>query len=240
MIAGEEGILIKYLYLILMKNQLGNAKQCKNLIKKGHVFIHEQCIYDPYYLIKKEDKIYVDGNSIKAHPFQYFMMNKPQGYICASYDKENPYLLQLMKEKDCYCVGRLDKDTTGFVLLTNDASLSKKLLLPQNHVEKVYQVKTKYPIFKNYKTLFEQGIIIDKTYLCQPAKLEMIDSYQCHVTLHEGKYHQVKKMFMSLSNEVVSLKRISFAGILLDESLQPGEYRHLNEEEMTILEKCLR
>ncbi len=119
-------------------------------------------------------------------------------------------------------VGRLDKDTTGFVLLTNDASLSKKLLLPQNHVEKVYQVKTKYPIFKNYKTLFEQGIIIDKTYLCQPAKLEMIDSYQCHVTLHEGKYHQVKKMFMSLSNEVVSLKRISFAGILLDESLQPG------------------
>ena len=160
MIAGEEEIPIKkYLYLILMKNQLGNVKECKTLIKKGYVMINAQCVKDPHYLVCKEDKIRVQGKVIEAMPFVYYMINKPVGYICAAHDQKYPCLLELIDRDDCYCVGRLDKDTTGFVLLTNDKSLSKKLLLPHNHVEKTYEVQTKLPIKENYVEAFQKGII---------------------------------------------------------------------------------
>ena len=240
MIAGEEEIPIKkYLYLILMKNQLGNVKECKTLIKKGYVMINDQCVKDPHYLVCKEDKIRVQGKVIEAMPFVYYMINKPAGYICAAHDQKYPCLLELIDRDDCYCVGRLDKDTTGFVLLTNDKSLSKNLLLPQNHVEKTYEVQTKLPITENYVEAFQKGMMIDRTYQCLPAELEIKDDYHCLVTICEGRYHQIKKMFLSMSNEVVSLKRIAFAHIVLDEQLKYGQYRQLNEDEMKLLQNAL-
>ena len=147
--------------------------------------------------------------------------------------------IQLIDRDDCYCVGRLDKDTTGFVLLTNDKSLSKKLLLPHNHVEKTYEVQTKLPITENYVEAFQKGMMIDRTYQCLPAELEIKDDYHCLVTICEGRYHQIKKMFLSMSNEVVSLKRIAFAHIVLDEQLKYGQYRQLNEDEMKLLQNAL-
>lgn len=241
MIVGEEEILIKkYLYIVLMKNQLGNAKECKNLIRKGYVQINGKCVKDFHYLVQKDDHIDVDGQEINAMPFVYLMINKPSGYLCASHDAYAPCILDLIDYKDCHCVGRLDKDTTGFVLLTNDKSLSKRLLLPENHVEKIYEVQTKYPITQDHIREFQKGVIIDKNVKCLPSHLEIIDDYHCIVTLKEGKYHQIKKMFLSLSNQVVTLKRIAFANITLDQELQYGQYRLLTEHEMNILQQALR
>ena len=122
------------------------------------------------------------------------------------------------------------------MILTNDKSL-KKLLLPQNHVEKTYLVETKERLNKEDQEAFKRGIIIDKSIQCLPAKLEIIDDYHGYVTIEEGKYHQIKKMFLSLKNEVVSLKRISFDEILLDENLSEGMSRPLNKEERNKLIK---
>lgn len=231
MIVGEEEIHIKPLYSILMKNNLGNIKECKTLIKHHHVTVNGRIIDNSNYIVNESDEIKVLGKLINSQPFVYYMMNKPEGYVCANKDQSYPCVTDLIERDDCICVGRLDKDTTGFLLLTNDKSLVKILLLPQNHRPKTYLVTTRYPIDESYRLRFQKGIIIDKNICCLPAQLEIIDSYHCYVTLNEGKYHQIKKMFLSCQNEVVMLKRIAFAGVILDETLDAGEYRQLSQEE---------
>lgn len=230
-IVGEEEILIKPLYLVLMKNQIGNIKQCKTLIRHQQVYVNNQIMDNVDYLVQPNDTIEIDHHIINTQPFVYIMMNKPKGYICANHDMNHPCVLDLIEHKDCFCLGRLDKDTTGLLLLSNDSSLSKKLLMPKHHVEKTYLVTTKYMIQSSLKKCFSEGIIIDQNIRCLPAVLEIIDDYHCFVTLHEGKYHQIKKMFLSCRNEVFALKRISFAGIHLDDQLKEGQYRYLNDEE---------
>lgn len=158
------------------------------------------------------------------------MLNKPKGYICANYDKKEKCVVDLIDEKDCYCLGRLDKDTTGLLILTNDKSL-KKLLLPQNHIQKTYFVETLNLLNSENIQQFQQGIIIDKNKQCLPAKLEIIDDYHCLVTIEEGKYHQIKKMFLSINNKVISLKRISFGPLFLDKQLKEGQLRRLTNDE---------
>ena len=164
------------------------------------------------------------------------MLNKPQGYLCANKDEKEKCVVDLIDYPDCFCLGRLDRDTTGLLILTNDKSL-KKLLLPQNHVKKTYLVETKERLKKEDQEAFKRGIIIDQKIQCLPAKLEIIDDFHGYVTIEEGKYHQIKKMFLSLKNEVVSLKRISFDEILLDENLSEGMSRPLNKEERNKLIK---
>lgn len=237
-IVGEEEILIKPLYLILMKNRLGNVKECKTLIKHGRVKVDGKIIRDIKYPIENES-IQVNDQWIDNQPFVYYMMNKPRGYICANKDQHYPCLIDLIHRDDCFCVGRLDLDTTGFVLITNDSSLSHQLLLPQKHVEKTYLVETCFPLKQDYEQRFQEGIIIDSSFQCLPSRYQYIDDYHCYVTLFEGKYHQVKKMFLSCKNQVKSLKRISFANILLDEDLKLGEYRNLYQNEFQILKEVL-
>ena len=151
-------------------------------------------------------------------------------------DEKEKCVVDLIDYPDCFCLGRLDRDTTGLLILTNDKSL-KKLLLPQNHVKKTYLVETKERLKKEDQEAFKRGIIIDQKIQCLPAKLEIIDDFHGEVTIEEGKYHQIKKMFLSLKNEVVSLKRISFDEILLDENLLEGMSRPLNKEERNKLIK---
>ena len=155
----------------------------------------------------------------------------------ANQDIKEKCVIDLIDNKECYCLGRLDKDTTGLLVITNDPTLSKKLLLPQNHIEKKYLVKTKEILNNNLIELFKNGIIIDQDIKCLPAKLEIIDNHHCFVTISEGKYHQIKKMFLSCNNQVISLKRIAFAGIKLDEDLNYGEYRSLTDKELKLLVK---
>lgn len=218
-----------------MKNNLGNVKKCKTLIKHGLIKVNDNIIKDVNYLVNKDDNITYDNTILKAQPFSYYMMNKPIGYICANKDIKEKCVIDLIDNKDCYCLGRLDKDTTGLLIITDDPTLSKKLLLPQNHVEKKYLVKTKKSLDKKLVTLFKAGIIIDGKTKCLPCKLEIVDDYHCYVTINEGKYHQIKKMFLSCNNQVVSLKRIEFAQIKLDESLDYGEYRNLTDLELELL-----
>ena len=221
---------MKDLYYVLMYNHLGNVKQCKTFIKHGKIMVNHKIIYDPLYKVKDDDCIMFENKKLEAQPFLYYMLNKPKGYICANYDKKEKCVVDLIDEKDCYCLGRLDKDTTGLLILTNDKSL-KKLLLPQNHIQKTYFVETLNLLNSENIQQFQQGIIIDKNKQCLPAKLEIIDDYHCLVTIEEGKYHQIKKMFLSINNKVISLKRISFGPLFLDKQLKEGQLRRLTNDE---------
>ena len=208
MIAGEEEIPIKkYLYLILMKNQLGNVKECKSLIKKGYVMINHQCVKDPHYLVCKEDKIRVQGKVIEAMPFVYYMINKPAGCICAAHDQKYPCLLELIDRDDCYCVGRLDKDTTGLMIITNDGQFAHNILAPNKHVKKVYEVKIDIPVSSIMKEGFEKGIKLNDG-VCKPAILNIKEKYTAEVILSEGRYHQIKRMFGCYGAKVIELNHL--------------------------------
>lgn len=220
-----------------MKNKLGNAKECRTLIKHGLIKVNDTVIKDYKYLVKIDDIITYKEIQLNAQPFSYYMMNKPAGYICANKDIKEKCVIDLIDNKDCYCLGRLDKDTTGLLIITDDPTLSKKLLLPQNHVQKKYLVSTKYELTDDLVRCFNQGVIIDKKIKCLPADIEIIDRYHCYVTISEGKYRQIKKMFLSCENKVESLKRIEFGQIKLDLTLDFGQYRSLTNEELILLIK---
>lgn len=235
MIVGEEEILIKNLYYVLMKAHCGNVRECRTLIKHHHVYVNDCLVDDPSYQVCKNDCIKVNHDYIEW-PFVYYMLNKPKGYLSATYDKNEHYVLEFIDRNDCFCLGRLDKDTTGLLILTNDSSF-QSLLLPKNHIDKTYLVEVDYCLDKSLIDLFKKGILIDKNYLCHPAFIEMIDDYHCYITMNEGKYHQVKKMFLSCGYNVLNLKRVSFGNVMLDETLKEGEYRLLKDEEFQKLEK---
>lgn len=232
-IVGEGVILIKELYYVLMKAHIGNVKQCKTLIKHQCVQVNGVYVQEVKLLVCMYDVIEVYQKKIEW-PFVYYMLNKPQGYLSASYDKNEHYVLELFDKSDCFCLGRLDKDTTGLLIVTNDASL-KSLLLPQNHIEKTYEVDVDKDLEDDLVEKFLKGIIIDKKITCLPAKLEIIEERHCLVTVCEGKYHQVKKMFLSCGYIVKALKRVSFGDLSLDISLKEGEYRELSFHEINQL-----
>ncbi|MFM1536472.1 16S rRNA pseudouridine(516) synthase, partial [Helcococcus ovis] len=169
----------------------------------------------------------------------YLMMNKPQGYISATKDY-NDTVLDLLDEKfqnkDIFPVGRLDKDTEGLLILTNDGKLAHELLSPKKKVDKKYYAKVDNILSEEDIDKFKDGIYLEKEqYLTMPAKLEIISNYECYVYIKEGKYHQVKRMLKSCGKEVLYLKRISMGNINLDETLDLGQYRELTEKEIEIL-----
>lgn len=226
---------MKDLYYVLMKNNLGNASTCRKLIKQGKITVNGVVMTDHKYQVKIDDQIVYQQTILKAQPFTYIMLNKPKGYICANRDVKYPCVIDLIANKQCYCLGRLDKNTTGLLVLTDDHSLSKKLLLPSNHITKKYLVGTQKKITNDLKEVFLQGIIIDRNIKCLPADFEMIDDFHCCLSISEGKYHQIKKMFKSLDNEVISLKRIEFGALKLDKQLVEGEFRDLTNQEILSL-----
>lgn len=226
---------MKDLYYVLMKNNLGNASTCRKLIKQGEIMVNGVVMTDHKYPVKFNDQIVYQQTILKAQPFTYIMLNKPKGYICANHDIKYPCVIDLIANKQCYCLGRLDKNTTGLLVLTDDPSLSKKLLLPSNHITKKYLVETQKKITNDLKEVFLQGIIIDRNIKCLPADFEMIDDFHCYLSISEGKYHQIKKMFKSLDNEVISLKRIEFGALKLDKQLVEGEFRDLTNQEILSL-----
>ena len=235
MTAGEGEIIIKPLYLVLMKNNLGNVKACKTLIKHKCIRVNDCVIEDPNCPIYGDEVIVYNHKQISSQPFTYIMLNKPSGYVSANHDNQYPCVIDLIDNKECYCLGRLDIDTTGLLILTDDKSLSKKLLLPQNHVDKTYLVEVDHLLDESLKDIFFEGIVIDFDVKTKSARYEIVDNTHCLLTIAEGKYHQVKKMFLSCGYKVVSLKRISFGNIVLDDTLKEGQYRFLTKDEI----KCL-
>lgn len=222
----------------LSNNGFGSRKDVKILIKKQNVYVNNVLIkqadfsFDP-----TKDIVKINDKEIEYKEFYYFLLNKPKGYISATEDYKQNTVLDLLPEfshLDLFPVGRLDKDTTGTLLITNDGQLAHALLSPKKHVDKVYIATLDKDIPPSIIKDFENGIILDNE-LTLPAKLEILEKNIAKVTLHQGKYHQVKRMFSHFGLEVIELHREKFAFLNVD-NLPLGEYRELTlEEEKEIL-----
>lgn len=230
---------------ILSNMGYGSRKDVQKIIKEGRVKVNDHIITkkdfkaDPY-----EDIITVDGNEVMYREYIYIMMNKPQGVVSSTNDPINKTVLDIIDERylifNPFPVGRLDKDTEGLLLLTNDGKLAHEILSPKKGVEKTYYVEIYGVVEKKHKECFKQGIILDDGYKTLPAELEILESNiysKAKISIKEGKYHQIKRMFEAINMEVVYLKRISMGLLKLDETLNPGEYRELTEEEIRILKE---
>ena len=187
------------------------------------------------------------GRKIQGYEHTYLMLHKPNGVVTASKDKKLPTVMDLLPQHlqsaQLYAIGRLDRDTTGLLLLTDNGPLGFQLLHPQYHVDKTYQVEVNGPLTPNHIQEFKNGIsFIDGT-VCKPALLEILASSPNHsratITISEGKFHQVKKMFLSVGVKVTALKRVQFGDFLLDPDLAEGQYRPLNQEELKNIKNYL-
>ena len=193
---------------------------------------------------EERDEIRFDGQVLEYEEFVYYMMNKPQGIISATEDPKHRTVLDLLddlaRSKAVFPVGRLDIDTHGLLLLTNDGQLAHALLSPKRHVDKTYQAQVKGIMTQGDVETFAEGIPL-KDFTCQPAKLELVsidkekNQSQVRVTIAEGKFHQVKRMVGYCGKEVVDLQRLTMGTLVLDENLQRGEWRRLTKEELEIL-----
>ena len=218
---------------------LGTRTEVKQLLKKGLVEVNEKKIKTPKSQIDPEtDKVVVDGEEISYVDNVYMMLNKPKGYISATHDESNRTVIDLIPEYqhlNIFPVGRLDKDTEGLLLITNDGQFSHDLMSPSKHVSKTYEVTSKKPVTKVDIDAFKKGIILSDGPV-KPAQLTRINETISHVTIYEGKYHQVKRMFHAIENEVLELKRLKIANLALDENLKSGEYKLLSDKELKLLQ----
>lgn len=220
----------------------GSRKEVKNYIRKGCVLVNGEIITDDDYKVDEEvDEVIVFNEAVSYQKNIYLLLNKPKGYVSATYDFKNKTVLDLVSEYQNYQlfpVGRLDIDTTGLLLLTNDGQLSHNLLSPKHHVSKKYYVEFIGDFKDEYFTLFKEGLILDDGYKTLGSEVTLINKNQAYIIIYEGKYHQVKRMFQALNMEVISLKRVAFGPLLLDNNLREGEYRLLTNDEVTMLKKC--
>lgn len=218
---------------------VGTRSQVKEAIKKGQVTVNGSVVKQAEQKVKEEkDEICVCGKPVLYRSFFYYMLNKPAGVVSATTDAKEKTVLDLLKDapgKDLFPVGRLDKDTEGLLLITNDGVLSHNLLSPKKHVEKRYYVETLDCVSDDMIAWLKQGVDIGEKKLTLPAKVESVDSHHIMLTITEGKFHQVKRMLKAVGNEVVYLKRLSMGNIQLDETLPLGHFRSLTEEEIRIL-----
>lgn len=218
---------------------IGSRSQVKDIIKKGKININGIVVKDSNLKVDScKDEIYYEGNPIVYAEFEYYMLNKPAGVISASNDKKQKTVIDLIETKkrdDLFPVGRLDKDTEGLLLISNDGELSHNLLSPKKHVDKTYYVELDLPLSDEKAKEICEGVYIEKDVKSLPAKLERIDERKVYLTIHEGKFHQVKKMFHAVGCEVTYLKRMTFGALKLDENLGLGEYRPLTIEEINAL-----
>ncbi|SHE98268.1 16S rRNA pseudouridine516 synthase [Caldanaerobius fijiensis DSM 17918] len=233
---------------ILSNSGIGTRKEVKALIKQGNVMVNDTVVDDPgVHVDPSVDAIYVNGIKLVYRKYIYLMHNKKMGYITATEDDRERTVLDLLPEEyrhfKVFPVGRLDKDSEGLLLLTNDGDLAHRLLSPNKKVEKKYYVRVAGGLGDNEVEKFRKGIKLDDGYVTLPAELEILkrgDISEAYVTIVEGKFHQVKRMFLALSKKVEYLKRVSMGPLLLDENLKPGHFRELTEEEIFKLKSAVK
>lgn len=217
---------------ILSESNIMTRSESREAAKKGRISVNGAIVRSSDMKIDDGDMIAVDGKVVERRKYFYFMMNKPAGYVCATEDK-GPTVLDLLLPEDrargLFPAGRLDKDTVGFVLITNDGKLAHELLSPKKHVKKVYFFRLASPLSEHDADRLRSGVPMDGE-TTKPAEIEFSGS-EGTVGLTEGKFHQIKRMFGFVGNNVIYLKRISFGGLELDASLSEGKYRMLTEEE---------
>ena len=214
--------------------------EAKKIIKKG-ILINDILVKSPDYKIDEiNDQVIVNGNRLFYQKYIYIMMNKPQNVISATEDAINKTVVDLLEEKDriykVFPVGRLDKDTEGLMLLTNDGELAHKLISPKKDVEKKYYVEVSGELKEEHLELVKDGLVIDEGYKCKSAQLEILESSKvksiANIYITEGKFHQVKRMMKALGTTVTYLKRLSIGTLELDKNLKLGEYRYLTDKEI--------
>ncbi len=221
---------------------IGTRQEVKKYIRQGRVKINEDIIKKPEYKIREdEDKVAFDGAPVAYETFEYYMLNKPAGVISATEDKRDKTVLDFIKEKkrkDLFPVGRLDKDTEGLLLITNDGALAHRLLSPKKHVDKCYYAEISGGVTEDDVRVFKERINIgtqEEPEWTMPAELKILEKgtvSRIRLTIREGKFHQVKRMFLAVGKEVVYLKRERMGALVLDEELAPGEYRKLTDSEL--------
>ena len=226
---------------LLASTGLWSRKEVKELVRRGRVQVNGAVLdrvedkADP-----DQDEIRVDGEVVDCSPYVYIMMNKPEGLLSATTDKKQKTVLDLLPEhlrrRGLFPVGRLDKDTVGFILLTDDGPMGHELLSPKKHVDKVYYARVEGRIDETDVAALAQGLVLEDGLHCLPADLAPVgDASECRITLREGKYHQVKRMLAARGKPVTFLKRLSMGPLTLDEGLLPGEWRFLTREELLAL-----
>ncbi len=224
---------------LLAHMDYGSRKEVKELIRKGYVLVNGNVIKDDDYKVDEfNDEINILDSEIKYEEFIYIMLNKPDGYVSATYDFNNPTVLDLIndyKKRNLFPVGRLDIDTVGLLLITNDGALAHKLLSPKSHVDKKYYLKYEGKYDESFIKKFQDGIVLDDGYKCMSASFIDLGNNEAYIIIKEGKFHQVKRMMESVGCNVTFLKRVSFGNLSLDESLEEGKWRHLTIEEVESL-----
>ena len=219
--------------------------EAKKIIKKG-ILINDILVKSPDYKVDEiNDQVIVNGNRLFYQKYVYIMMNKPQNVISATEDAIDKTVVDLLEEKDriykVFPVGRLDKDTEGLMLLTNDGELVHKLISPKKDVEKKYYVEVSGELKEEHLELVKDGLVIDEGYKCKSARLEVLESSKvksvANIYITEGKFHQVKRMMRALGTTVTYLKRLSIGTLELDKNLKLGAYRYLTDKEIKNLNK---
>lgn len=224
----------------IVESGLASRSEITKVAKNGGVTVNGQIVrrvsghIDP-----TVDKVTYLGKDVIWREFTYVMLNKPEGYVSATEDDKFPTVITLLPDElqriGLFPCGRLDKNTLGLMILTNNGPLSHKLLAPKNHVSKKYRFKVKFPISEDDVSALESGVDIGG-YITAPCKVEMTDEKEGYITLTEGKYHQIKLMAEAVHNQITYLERVTFGPIKLDEKLERGEWRHLTEDEQNALE----
>ena len=221
-----------------------SRKEVKDLVRQGRVRVDGVTAAKPEDKVEPTMDIRVDGQQVCCGGFTYIMLNKPQGLLSATEDRRQATVLDLLdaplRKQELFPVGRLDKDTTGLLVLTNDGQLAHRLLAPKSHVDKVYLATVDVPVVEADVKAFAEGITLGDGTQCQSAGLQPLeDGLRCLVTLREGKFHQVKRMLAHQGKTVLELERLSMGSLHLDQQLGRGEWRHLTPEEVDLLRRSV-
>lgn len=232
---------------LLANHGIGSRKEVKGYIRKGFVTVNDKVIKkDDFKVDFENDKIIFDGELIEYRPYVYLMLNKPAGYVSATKDNVHPTVIDLIvgyENYDLFPVGRLDIDTEGLLLISNDGDFAHRLMAPSRNHSKIYLANIAGIMDENDIELFKKGVTLDTGYRYKPANLKILEvndnSCRVEIEIFEGKFHQVKKMVEACNKKVSYLKRIKIKGLMLDRSLASGDFRELTEKELVDLMKDL-
>lgn len=216
---------------------IASRSELKQIIKKGRVTVDGRAVTAPETKVDSECcRVALDGEELNYKSFRYYMMDKPAGVLTATEDGRQKTVLDLvspeMKRMGLFPVGRLDKDTSGLLILTNDGDFAHRVISPKSGIEKLYYARVDGPLGRADEEAFRRGIVLGDGTQCLPARLEPLGAGECLVTVMEGKYHQVKRMLASRGAPVLELRRLAIGGLELGDTLRPGAYRELDENDL--------
>ena len=227
----------------LSGQNIASRKEAKELARAGLIRVNDAVVKDTGMNVDPEnDRVTVRGETVSYKEYLYLMLNKPRGVVCATEDKRHPTVIDLVPEplrrRNLFPAGRLDIDTEGFVLVTDDGEMAHRILAPRQHVPKTYHARLLHPISAEEVERFCSGVTLEDGTPCLPAELQLLEEREnplAEVVLFEGKFHQVKRMFEAVNNKVIALKRVKIGGLPLDPELPSGGVREILHKELALL-----